>query len=574
MFVGLMFSCKQAEKMKYPFANDIAWWQDARYGMFIHWGLSSLTGQEISWSRAGYGAEKYDSLKYRFCPSEFCADRWIDIAEQAGMRYMVLTAKHHDGFCLWDSKANSHNIMNTPYGKDICAQLAEAAHRRNMRLGWYFSCREWSDSDCMFEGDMHCYVEKAKEELRELLSNYGKIDVLWFDYDGWPSSAHPAELFDLARNLQPDIVINNRSYPITPDESHAYVGRYGMYATPEQFVGSYGRVPWETCSTMTSSRQWSIRYGDSPRSAEDLIWETVGAVAGNGNMLMNVGPDSLGVIPQAFADRLAEVGGWIQAHPDILYGTQGGPWKPSKQYVSTMKGQCAHLIIREGKDLTLPYSSRIKLEKALTDDGKEVSFEIEGDSITFSVPNDYEGKRNVVLTLQCATKLDKMEPLAAFSTSGSLAYDKPSSSSSSLSETYMHCPSSAFDDDNRTAWLPGRVENIDSMAVYGQNLHFQKAETQGKLFQQDAVLEVDLQSAEEVKSYSVQSRDGRKIRGIRLEYLDRKEWKEVAFMEDFSGKWEGEIAPVKAQHWRLNMKGIVPGAGIAEFQLFAPSSEL
>ncbi|MCQ2155408.1 MAG: alpha-L-fucosidase, partial [Bacteroidales bacterium] len=178
----LLMSCSQNPSAP-DFSKQLQWWEEARYGMFVHWGISTMEGMEISWPRESFGPEKYDSLSLRFNPVDFDANAWIDAAEKAGMKYIVLTTKHHDGFCLWDTKTTEHNIMNTPYGKDVLKQLADAAHERGMRLGWYWSVRQWDDANCSNADPElnNLYIEKMKTQLKEILTNYGKIDLLWFD---------------------------------------------------------------------------------------------------------------------------------------------------------------------------------------------------------------------------------------------------------------------------------------------------------------------------------------------------------------------------------------------------------
>ncbi len=172
----------------------LQWWREARFGMFIHWGPISLKGTEISWSRAGprqgcpsksvgtVPVEEYDNLYKQFNPTQFDADRWVNIAEQAGMKYMVLTAKHCDGFCLWNSQVSDYNISHTPFGRDICGELAQTAHRHGMHLGWYYSPMDWRDPDCRTDPNAK-YVASMQRQLGELLGNYGPIDLLWFDFD-------------------------------------------------------------------------------------------------------------------------------------------------------------------------------------------------------------------------------------------------------------------------------------------------------------------------------------------------------------------------------------------------------
>jgi len=547
-------------------AGRMEWWQEARYGMFVHWGLSSLIGTEISWSRSDYGEEKYDSLALRFNPESFDADKWIDIAEAAGMKYIVLTAKHHDGFCLWDSKANPFNIMNTPYHNDICRQLADAAHRRGMRLGWYFSCREWSDADCCTEGRTDIYVEKMKDELRELLTQYGKIDILWFDYEGCPSPAKPEEIVSLIRELQPDIVFNNRLYPLNPDESHACIGDFGMFCTPEQFVGGYGDVPWETCSTMGESRQWSINYCDAPRPEKDLIWETIGAAGGNGNMLMNIGPDSLGIIPPDYAECLKNIGTWIAEHDDILYGTSCGPWKPTASYVSTMKERTVWILLHTGSDITLPFCDQYSIESITSDSGKDIQFAIGSDRITLDIPEDLEGVSNLALKVKFTDEVPATASLTPFCTSGSISYNCPCTASSSLSEKYLHNPASAFDDNPGTTWLTGRRTDSYPESLYGRIENFSNSSVIDDAFDKNATLEVDLTSIRSVTSLRVFTRSI--WESASLEYLKEGEWIEVLRISPLDSDWEESFPAIPAQHWRLSLTGGHMGSGIEEFQLF------
>ena len=199
--------------------DRLAWWRDARFGMFVHWGPVSLKGTEISWSRANSNpahpnkgpipVDVYDHLYKEFNPTRFDAERWVAVAKAAGMKYVILTAKHCDGFCLWDSKASDYNIMRTPLRRDVCAELAAAVRKAGLRIGWYYSPMDWRDPDCRTERNA-TYVASMQEQLRELLSRYGRIDLLWFDTDGNPAPWDQERTYRLVRGLQPEIIINNR----------------------------------------------------------------------------------------------------------------------------------------------------------------------------------------------------------------------------------------------------------------------------------------------------------------------------------------------------------------------------
>ena len=197
-----------------PTSSRMAWWREARFGMFIHYGPVSLTGLELSWSRANSNTNcpnqgptpvaVYDNLYKKFNPTNFNAADWAGVAKTAGMKYVVLTAKHCDGFLLWKSKVGGYNIGATPFKRDLCAELAHAVREDGLRLGWYFSPMDWRDPDCRSTNNNR-FVTHFQDELRELLSNYGKIDVMWFDYDGRQADWHPATTYPLVRGLQPQI---------------------------------------------------------------------------------------------------------------------------------------------------------------------------------------------------------------------------------------------------------------------------------------------------------------------------------------------------------------------------------
>ena len=238
-------------------------WRDMRYGMFIHWGPVSLTEKEISWSRANsnpqcpnHGATPvavYDHLYEQFNPTNFNAAEWVHTAQAAGMKYMVLTAKHCDGFLLWDSKVDDYNIMHTPFKRDVCAELAKAAHEAGMKIGWYYSPMDWRDPDCRTAKNAQ-FVERMQAELTELLSNYGKIDVLWFDCDGRSAPWDQTNTYALVRRLQPDILIDERlDFGEQGGWNDGRIGPWADFHTPEQKIGGFDQRPWESCMTVSHS---------------------------------------------------------------------------------------------------------------------------------------------------------------------------------------------------------------------------------------------------------------------------------------------------------------------------------
>lgn len=376
-------------------------WRDARFGMFIHWGPVSLTEQEISWSRANSNPKcpnhgpipvaVYDNLYKRFDPVKFDAKQWVAVAQAAGMKYMVLTAKHCDGFLLWDSKVSDYNIMHTPFKRDVCGELAKAAHDAGMKLGWYFSPADWRDPDCRNAKNVE-FVKRMQAELTELLGNYGKIDILWVDGDGETVPWDQANTYAMIRRLQPDIVINNRldtSIRGLRANQPESVGPWSDFYTPEQRVGGFdNRVPWESCITVSAHHQWS--WGgpqDGAKSFKDCMNMLLRCAGGDGNLLLNVGPTPTGEIAPEQANRIKEMGAWLAKYGESIYGTRGGPYMPGINVTSTRKGNAVYLHILDWPktgDLRLP-ALPAKIKKAALLTGGNVEIAPEGSDLAIKV---------------------------------------------------------------------------------------------------------------------------------------------------------------------------------------------
>ncbi len=348
-----------------PETGRLDWWREARYGLFIHWGPVSLKGTEISWSRANTNplcpnkgdipADVYDNLYKSFNPTLFNADEWAAVAKAAGTRYVVLTAKHCDGFCLWPTETIDHHIGRTPFRRDVCGELAEAVRKAGLRIGWYYSPMDWKDPDCRTARN-EAYVKRMQGQIRELLTRYGRIDLLWFDWDGWTIPWDQAATYRLVRDAQPAIVVNNRldcaTGGLIADKD---MGPNGDYLTPEQVIGAYNdRRPWETC--MTLGTQWSWKPDDKIKTAGEVIRVLADCAGGDGNLLLNVGPMPDGRIEPRQVAVLKEVGAWLAGHGGSIYGTRGGPFKPGKYGASTRRGSHIYLHIFEwaGPSLALP----------------------------------------------------------------------------------------------------------------------------------------------------------------------------------------------------------------------------
>ena len=380
-----------------PTGERMAWWREARFGMFIHYGPVVLTGQEISWSRANSNTncpnkgptpvEVYDNLYKDFNPTNFSAVDWAGIAKTAGMKYVVLTAKHCDGFLLWNSKVDGYNIGVTPFKRDLCAELAGAVRAAGLGLGWYFSPPDWRDPDFRTERN-GAFVARMQGELRELLSRYGRVDVLWFDWDGCEPLYDQTNTYALVRNFQPKIIIDNRLDLAKGDNDRMLKSPQADYYTPEQQVGAYDdQRPWETC--MTLGTQWSWKPDDKIKSAAEVIGILCRTAGGDGNLLLDVGPMPDGRIEPGQVAVLKQVGEWLAKNGESIYGTRGGPWKPTKNIASTRKGNVVYLHVIKAKTgrVELPaLPAEIKSAVLLTAKRSRVNFHQKDGKLIIALP--------------------------------------------------------------------------------------------------------------------------------------------------------------------------------------------
>lgn len=328
------------------------WWREARFGMFIHWGLYAVPAGEwgdskdhAEWIRttAQIPLETYDQFVGQFNPIHFDATEWVQMAKAAGMKYIVITSKHHDGFGLWDSRQTDFDIMSTPFRRDVLKELAAACEQEGIRLCFYHSIMDWHHPDYLprrgwetnrsDEGaDFDDYVSYMKRQLKELLTNYGPIGVLWFDGE-WEktwNSTYGTDLYHYVRSLQPDIIINNRvSVGRSGMEGLTGEGEFGGdFGTPEQTIPATGLpgVDWETCMTMND--HWGYNRADKNfKSTEDLIQKLADIASKGGNFLLNIGPTADGVFPQESMDRLRDIGTWMKGNGEAIYGTLASPFK-------------------------------------------------------------------------------------------------------------------------------------------------------------------------------------------------------------------------------------------------------
>jgi alpha-L-fucosidase len=330
----------------------MAWFREAKFGMFIHWGLYAVpagvwNGKEVpgaaEWLQftAKVPVKDYEPLIKQFNPTKYDPKKWVEIAKDAGMKYIVITSKHHEGFGLWPSKQGDWNIGSTPYKKDLLKPLAKACQEAGIKLCFYHSIMDWHHPDYLprrpwdprpdVKADFERYVKYMKAELKELLTDYGPIGILWFDGEWESTWTHERgkDLYSYIRKLQPNIIVNNRvdtarggmnGFNTTDDAA-------GDYGTPEQTIPANGfpGVDWESCMTMNDT--WGFSSHDHNwKSAETLVRNLIDCASKGGNYLLNVGPTALGEIPQPSVERLAAVGKWLKRYGEAIYKTQAGPF--------------------------------------------------------------------------------------------------------------------------------------------------------------------------------------------------------------------------------------------------------
>lgn len=414
------------------------WWREARFGLFIHWGLYTIPAGEWN-GNTGYGEwirhnaeipiDVYDKFVGQFNPVKFNADEWVKMAKDAGMKYIVITSKHHDGFCLFNSRYTDFDILSTPFKRDVLKELADACRKQNMKMCFYHSIMDWHHPDYLprrpweknrpTEGaDFNQFVTYLKNQIKELLTNYGDIGVLWFDgewEDTWTQKLGD-DLYKYVRGLDPRIIINNRI-------SKGRAGMEGMteegggagdFGTPEQQIPATGfpGVDWETCMTMND--HWGYNKANNNwKSSKDLIRILTDVASKGGNYLLNVGPTAEGLFPQPSIDRLREIGEWMKLNGEAIYGTSASPFKKLDW------GRCTQKQIKKDTRLYLhvfdwPNDSTLEIpgllnkpiKAYLLDDANKtpIPFEVNDGSVILKVADKAPNEINSVIVLDIKGK--------------------------------------------------------------------------------------------------------------------------------------------------------------------------
>lgn len=521
-------------------------WQDMRFGMFVCWGPVTLTGLEIGWSRGaprggefrvreGQGptpVDVYDTLYKKWQPDKFDARQWVQTAKDAGCRYMIFLVKHHDGFCLYDSKLTEYKSTGkeSAWKHDVMADIADACHAADLKLIVYYSQPDWYHPDYRTKNH-HRYIEYLHGQVRELLTNYGRIDGFWFDLGGEPEDWDTVKLFQMMRTLQPWLIINNRC------------GVPGDFDTPEQRIGPFqlGR-PWETC--MTLGTQWSWKPDDRIKSLKECIDVLVTCVGRNGNLALNTNPMPDGRIEPRQADTFREIGGWLEQNGDSIYGTRGGPFW-GLDCLSTRKDKTIYFHVLKWHDdtLVLPaIEKKIVSHSVLT--GGKATLKQTDEQIEIHVPAEHRHDLDTIIVLNLDSAAIDIEPLHIQGW-GPLTYRRKVTASHIYDHnpkvTDRYRPEFAVDGDPRSGWTfnPG-IKSASIEVDLGKPYTFDRAWLN--------------EPYDRIQKFELQAKQG-------------DEWKTFHAGTTIGEDVTIEFSPVTAQHVRLQVLDTTINPLVGEFQL-------
>jgi alpha-L-fucosidase len=373
------------------------WWHQARFGMFIHFGLYSVLGRhEWAMENEGIPVAEYEQLAKQFNPKPHAARAWARLAKTAGMKYMVMTTKHHEGFCLFNTKLTDYCAPKQAAGRDLVAEYVEAARGEDMHVGFYYSLMDWHHPDgarcATDEAARRRFVDYTHGLVRELCTNYGKLDILWYDVN-WPLSPEGWEsvkMNEMVRKLQPDILINNRSG--IPED----------FTTPEQHIQAFSQ-PWEACMTMNDS--WGYQRADDDwKSPKTIVRNLLTCTRDGGNYLLNIGPKGDGSIPEPSVEILTAVGKWMDNHGDLIHKADRCQMKRSDFALFTRQGNTLymHVYFWPGSTVALGGLQQKVLSAKLYPTGQPVKFEQEQWRVRFmGLPEAAPDPIATVLQVEC-----------------------------------------------------------------------------------------------------------------------------------------------------------------------------
>jgi alpha-L-fucosidase len=400
------------------------WFQDARFGLFIHWGVYSVLGDgEWVMNNRKIRVAEYEKLPAFFNPIDFDPAAWVALAKAAGMKYITITSKHHDGFAMFDSKVSDWDIVDrTPYKKDVLKMLADECHRQGIKLFFYHSHLDWHHPDYYprgrtgrdtgrpESGDWNRYLDYMDAELKELLTGYGEIGGIWFD--GWwdkpDADWRLAKTYAMIHALQPAALVGNNHHrrPFPGEDFQMFEKDLpGKNTAGFNADSEIGELPLETCETMNNS--WGFNITDrSYKSTKDLLRYLVRAAGNDANFLLNVGPMPSGKIQPEFASRLKEMGEWLSHYGESIYGTRGGPLPPRPWGVTTHKGSTVYLHILDWPDETfaLPKLPGKVTAAHFVKDGSRAAFVEDEGGVRVKIPAGLRDDTDTVVALTFQSK--------------------------------------------------------------------------------------------------------------------------------------------------------------------------
>ena len=412
------------------------WFQDAKFGLFIHWGIYSVLGDgEWVMNKQNISIGQYNKLASFFNPTFFDADQWVLMAKNAGMKYITITSRHHDGFSMFESEASDFNIVKkTPYGKDVLKLLTDACNRHGLKIFFYYSQLDWYRDDYFprgktglgikgrKEGDWDDYIDFMKAQLTELLTNYGKIAGIWFDgeWDQFEFTVNENgkrtliqkkmdfkldEIYSLIHELQPHALIgSNHHLAPNPGEDFQMFekdlpGRdTKSFATNKEDIG---QLPLEVCETINGT--WGFNLKDTKhKSKKKIVQYLVKAAGYNSNLLLNVGPMPNGRIQQEHIDVLQQVGAWLDIYGKTIYNTRGGPVKTTNELASTQTGDTVYLHMLNNSKKSYFIDGYLPTIKSLSyfNSGNKVNFRLRKDGLQINLDQEEMDDIDTILVLQ------------------------------------------------------------------------------------------------------------------------------------------------------------------------------
>jgi alpha-L-fucosidase len=529
----------------------MAWWKDAKFGMFIHWGVYSVPagtydGRRIpeigEWimNHGKIPVARYRAYAREFNPVKYDPEAWVRTAKDAGMKYLVITSKHHDGFALFDSKVSAWDAVDaTPYGRDLIKPLADACHRQGLKLGFYYSqAQDWNNPggrasggtwDRAQDGDFDAYLDQvAVPQVREILSNYGDVDVLWWDTPQEMTPARAAKFQPLLA-AHPRLITNNRLGG----------GQPGDTDTPEQFVpatGFPGRN-WETCQTMNDT--WGYKsYDTNWKSAAFLIRNLTDAVSKGGNFLLNVGPTAEGEIPAPSVERLAAMGRWLKTNHEAIYGTTASPFSYLSWGRATRKGQKLFLHVFDypaNGQLRVPLGNKISRAYLLARPSQALAVTPGRRLSTIKLPAAAPDPVNTVVVVEFAGEPAVAPPPVK---------GKVATASSQLAPA--EGPAGLLDGNRDTRWTAAKGER-------------------------SATVEVDLGQPTRISCLVVDEPWHpweRKQQRLTLQYKQGSEWKTATAVKTGGAGHLGTFPEVTARQFRLVVANAAAEPSLLEWQLY------